>query len=207
MRRQVFHAYDTGTNAAGELRFCPRCGTACVSARAGGRVRPHCPECSYVHYRNPTTGVAIVVMRDGHALLGQRAATATFGGQWAFPAGFIEFDEDFLTAARREAKEETGLDVAVTGILNVTFNYLTKHLHALVVAVAATPTGGVLRAGDDLCALRWVSPSGPFPPLAYEADAALLQVLASGAVPHIPVDTRYATPGFPVDLPTSSRAP
>jgi len=192
-RRQVFRAYDATADAADDLRFCPRCGAVCVGACAGGRVRPRCPECSYVHYRNPTAGVAIVVAREGHVLLGKRAAAATFGGKWAFPAGFIEFDEDFLTAARREAKEETGLDVAVTGILNVTSNHLTRHLHALVVAVAATPIGGTMTAGDDLCALRWVPLGGPFPPLAYEADAALLQLLASGAVPHIPVDARYAT--------------
>jgi 8-oxo-dGTP diphosphatase len=115
-----------------------------------------------------------------------------FGGRWAFPAGFIEFDEDFLSAARREAKEETGLDVTVSGILNVTFNYLTDTLHALVVAVAARPVGGTLAAGDDLSEVRWLPLGGPFPPLAYAADAELLRLLAGGLVPCLPVDPRYA---------------
>jgi 8-oxo-dGTP diphosphatase len=155
-------------------------------------VRPHCRVCGYVHYHNPAPGVAIVVTESDQVLLGKRVATAPCGGRWAFPAGFIEFDEDFLTAARREAKEETGLDIAVTGILNVTSNYLSTALHALVVAVAARPAGGTLAAGDDLSEVQWMPLAGPFPPLAYEADAELLRVLARGVAPWLPVDPRYA---------------
>lgn len=199
--RQVFYAYDAAGNLESADRcFCPRCGAACISDRAAGRLRPRCPACRYVHYRNPSPGVAIVVLQGGRVLLGRRVAAARFGGQWGLPAGFIEFDEDFLTAARREAKEETGLDIEVTGILNVTSNYLAKTLHALVIAVAARPVGGGLAAGDDLCELRWVSVEGPFPPLAYAADAELLERLASGVVRPLPVDARYAAAACPPGL-------
>ncbi len=191
-RRQVFHAYE-GNGGTDDRRFCPRCGALSVRDQVGGRVRPLCPQCRYVHYRNPAPGVAVVVTQEDQVLLGQRVSDAAFGGRWSFPAGFIEFDEDFLTAARRETKEETGLDVEVTGILNVTFNYLTHALHALVVAVSATPVGGALTAGDDLCDLCWVPVGGPFPPLAYDADAELLRLLAGGSLPRLPVDARYAT--------------
>jgi 8-oxo-dGTP diphosphatase len=191
--RQVFHAYDMAGSARDTgLRFCPRCGARCVRDHAGGRLRSRCPHCGYIHYRNPAPGVAVVLMEDGCVLLGRRAAGARWAGRWGLPAGFIEFDEDFLTAARREAKEETGLEIEVTGILNVTFNYLAASLHALVVAVAARPVGGALAAGDDLCELRWLPLEGPFPPLAYEADAELLQRLAGDGVRHLPVDARYA---------------
>ena len=192
--RQVFCAYDENTTAASSgCCFCPRCGAACVAngARRGKRVE--CPECQLVQYRNPAPGVAVVVTQDSCVLLGRRAPGAVFGGQWAFPAGFIQFDEDFLSAARRETREETGLEVEVTGILSVSSNFLSAALHALVVAVAARPVGGTLRAGDDLCDLCWVLVTGPYPPLAYEADAHLLRGMARGSLPVLPVDRRYAT--------------
>jgi ADP-ribose pyrophosphatase YjhB (NUDIX family) len=192
-RKQVFRAYPGEAGALVEpMGFCRRCGHGCGMETVAGRNRPGCGRCGYVHYRNPTPGVAVVISECGRVLLGRRRRQARYGGLWALPAGFVEFEEDFLTAARREAREETGLDVEVTGILNVSSNHLAPDLHALVVAIAAHPVGGTLTAGDDLCALAWVAVAGPFPPLAYEADAELLALLGGGAVPVLPADERYA---------------
>jgi 8-oxo-dGTP diphosphatase len=189
--RQVFHAYDPQRDGnADACRFCPRCGATCAPDHVGGRLRQRCGTCGYVHYRNPPGAVAVVVLQDGHVLLGRRRPATTFGGKWAFPAGFIEFDEDFLAAAQRETKEETGLDIVVTGILNVTSNHLQPSLHALVVGVAARPIGGALLAGDGFCAVRWVRLDGPLPALAYEADADLLRVLQAGGAAMLPVHPR-----------------
>ena len=193
-RRQVFHAYDpVGNTGADGLRFCPRCAAPCVSGHVGGRARPVCPACTYVHFRNPAPGVSVAVRDGQRVLLGKRIERVPFGGKWGLPAGFIEFDEDFLSAAHREVKEETGLDVEVTGILNVTSNYLSDQLHSLVIALAAQPVGGQLAAGDDFSEVQWLPLAGPFPPLAYHADADLLQLLNVGAAPPLPVDARYAT--------------
>ena len=42
-------------------------------------------------------------------------------GTWAPPGGHVEFDESFEETARREAKEETGLDIT-----NIRFGALTN---------------------------------------------------------------------------------
>jgi 8-oxo-dGTP diphosphatase len=192
LRRQVFRSYE-GPPSGDVARYCPRCAGACDSILVSGRLRPSCGYCGHIQFRNPLPGVAIAIRDRDRVLLGKRCDELPFGGAWALPAGFIEFDEDFLTAARREACEETGLEVRITGVLNVSTNYLTERLHTLVIAVGAVPVGGELRPSDELSDLRWFAPAGALPPLAYEADRALLCALASASAPFLPVDDRFAS--------------
>jgi 8-oxo-dGTP pyrophosphatase MutT (NUDIX family) len=66
----------------------------------------------------------VLIEKDGQVLLGQRSGS--YGaGKWGLPQGFIEFDEDFLSAAIREVKEETGLDVEIRSIISVVSNFLS----------------------------------------------------------------------------------
>jgi len=58
-----------------------------------------------------TVDAVIFAERAGvkHLLLVQRK-NPPFQDEWALPGGFVEIDEDLETAARRELKEETGID-------------------------------------------------------------------------------------------------
>jgi ADP-ribose pyrophosphatase YjhB (NUDIX family) len=191
--RQVFHAYDpSGNSGLEELRFCPRCGRACEPRDVGGRARPACPACGFVHFRNPATGVAVLVLDGGRVLLGRRHGTRNRPGFWALPGGYVEFDEDFLTAARREVREETGLEVEVRAIVNVSSSYLSRDLHALTVVLASVPTGGTLRPDDGLDRVEWFPRAGPFPPLAFDADAYILERHHELPDLGIPADPRFA---------------
>jgi len=66
-------------------------------------------------YPHPAVSVDIVVFtvkaRALNVLLIRRGAEP-FRGRWALPGGFVEIDEGLEQAARRELKEETGVDVA-----------------------------------------------------------------------------------------------
>lgn len=59
----------------------------------------------------PRVGVAVVLLRDGKLLLGQRVS-AHGVGTWAPPGGYLEFGESLEACARREVREETGLVIA-----------------------------------------------------------------------------------------------
>jgi ADP-ribose pyrophosphatase YjhB (NUDIX family) len=146
-----------------------------------------------VRFRNPSPGAVILIERDGQVLLGRRSGKVGTG-QWGLPMGFIEFDEDFLTAAIREVKEETGLDVEIRSILSVVSNFLSPRLHSLAVVLLARVIGGELEAGDDLEAVEWFPLAGPLPEMAFEADAHICERVYRTRLEGAPVDPRYAVP-------------
>ena len=134
----------------------------------------------------------VLIEKDGNVLLGKRKGA--FGkGQWGLPQGYIEFDEDFLTGAIREVKEETGLDVDIRSILNVVSNQLTPKLHTLAIVLLASVTGGELCADDDIETLEWISLSGPLPEMAFEADTFIIERYQKmGREGGLPVDPDFA---------------
>lgn len=59
--------------------------------------------------------IAAVVQRGGKLLVCRRPMDKRHGGLWEFPGGKLEPGEDYTTAARRELKEELGLDLVSLG--------------------------------------------------------------------------------------------
>ena len=59
-------------------------------------------------YRNPIPTVDIIIEIDDGIVLVKRK-NPPYG--WALPGGFVDWGETLEHAAKREAKEETGLDV------------------------------------------------------------------------------------------------
>ena len=134
-----------------------------------------------------------MIEKDGFVLLGKRKG-AYGEGKWGLPQGYIEFDESFLSAAIREVKEETGLDVEIRSILNVVSNLLSPRLHTLAIILLASFKTGEPRAGDDVETLEWVPLSGPLPEMAFEADEHIIaryqKMKLEGG---LPVDPNFAS--------------
>ena len=137
-------------------------------------------------------GVVVLIEKGECILLGQRGGG--YGkGNWGLPQGYIEFDENFLTAAIREVKEETGLDVEIRSILNVVSNLLSPRLHTLAIVLLAGAVAGELCAGDDLTALERIPFSGPLPKMAFEADEWIIdRYQKSKYTEGLPVDPNFA---------------
>ncbi|MCA9581701.1 MAG: 8-oxo-dGTP diphosphatase MutT [Myxococcales bacterium] len=70
----------------------------------------------------PVLVAAAVIERDGAILLTQRLAGAHLAGLWEFPGGKVEEGEDPTNTVVRECREECGIEIAVNGILDVTFH-------------------------------------------------------------------------------------
>ena len=69
------------------------------------------------HPRNPTPTVDVVIHVAGRGIVLVERKNPPPG--WALPGGFVDYGESCEAAARREAKEETGLDVVLTGLWGV----------------------------------------------------------------------------------------
>ncbi len=187
--RQVYRAYDPQQPPPVEsFRYCPRCRAELSLQQVETRLRSVCPQCGFIHYQNPAPAVSVLIMKGDQVLLGKRANDPG-KGKWATPSGYIEYEDDFLSTALREAKEETGLEVAVTAILNVASSFLSPRFHFFGVYLLAEALGGELTPGDDMLEVAWFSPAEPLPELAFEEDAEILEAYAQERLARLPVNT------------------
>lgn len=70
----------------------------------------------YEYY--PFVVVGVIIERDGKILLVQEAGGVE-QGQWNQPAGWLDKGEDPVAGAKREAQEETGLQIEITDFLGI----------------------------------------------------------------------------------------
>jgi ADP-ribose pyrophosphatase YjhB (NUDIX family) len=94
------------------LRFCPLCGAAVVRRVVARDMREHpvCSECGFVCYLHPKIVAVTIPVRDGRVLA---------HGLWTFPGGYVDWGESVAEAARREMREEVGLDLDPAGLVGI----------------------------------------------------------------------------------------
>ena len=138
-----------------------------------------CPKCSFIHWRNPGVGAAVVVFDDdGKLLLVKRAPGATRSGLWSIPAGFVDYGEEIRNAAARELREETGLEADVGDVVWVASNFHDPTKLTVGIWFEGRVTGGALEAADDAEEAAFFS-LDDLPPMAFETDVAYLRSLGA----------------------------
>jgi 8-oxo-dGTP diphosphatase len=96
---------------------CPRCATA-------GEQPLTCERCGWRWYSNPKPAAAVLLERQAEGasepsvLLLKRAVEPGFG-EWDLPAGYLDAGESFEMAARRETREESGIEVELLSLSGV----------------------------------------------------------------------------------------
>jgi ADP-ribose pyrophosphatase YjhB (NUDIX family) len=138
-----------------EYRFCPRCagGLEGRVIKEGEPERLVCGECGFVLYLGPKLVVGAIFELDGGIVLIQRAIEPGYG-KWTFPGGFVERGEVAEAAAEREALEEAGVEIEVTGIVGL---YTYEDQVPAIAVFAARATGGEPAPLDETLDVR------PFP--------------------------------------------
>jgi 8-oxo-dGTP pyrophosphatase MutT (NUDIX family) len=106
----------------------------------------------------PTWYFVLVVVRLGHRFLAVREAK--HGQLWYLPAGRIEPGESILQAAVRETLEETGVPIAVEGLLRLEHtpsDYGAARVRVIVVARPADDTPPKCQPDDDSLEAAWLT--------------------------------------------------
>src|SRR5215208_6628654 len=99
----------------------------------------------------PNLAVNIAVLQEGKILLTQREDFET----WILPSGGVEDGESIAQAAIRETKEETGLDVQLTGLIGI-YSRLGSWSNGYMVLFAAKPVGGEIKCQEgETIAVEW----------------------------------------------------
>jgi 8-oxo-dGTP diphosphatase len=97
---------------------------------------------------------------------------------WAIPGGFVDVGESVEQAARREAQEETALDVTLVALVGV-YSEPTRDPRGHTVSVVyLCEARGMPRAQDDAAAVGIFSPDRLPANLAFDHDRILADYLA-----------------------------
>ncbi len=137
-------------NAHNGYRFCPFCKTELIEAKLDGMTRLKCADsaCDFIYYQNPVPAAGAILVEEGKILLVKRAHPPAIG-DWCIPAGYMEWNEHPEETAIRELKEETGLDIKLTGFFEVYSGDDDPRSNAVLILYLADRVGGKLEAMDD----------------------------------------------------------
>jgi 8-oxo-dGTP diphosphatase len=156
-----------------EINFCMRCGGPLTQAERFGRLRPVCQACGWVYFADPKVAAAALIVKDGQVLLVRRA-NDPLRGLWTLPAGFVDAGEDPAQAVVRECLEETGLQVRVTGLLDVIAGQEHPRGSHILIVYRVEILSGQLAAADDVDGAGFF-PLEHLPPLAFASTQRILK--------------------------------
>ncbi|MDI6643808.1 MAG: NUDIX hydrolase [Methanobacteriaceae archaeon] len=92
----------------------------------------------------------MVLFLDNKSIILIKRKNKPFRGYWALPGGFVDYGETVESAVIREAKEETGLDINIEGIIGIYSNpERDPRGHVVSICFLGSPDNGKLKADTD----------------------------------------------------------
>ncbi|MBU6323698.1 MAG: NUDIX domain-containing protein [Patescibacteria group bacterium] len=134
--------------------------------------------------KRPQIGIGVMIQNEKcEVLMGLRKGSHG-AGEWAFPGGKLEFGETAQETARREAREEVGLEVGDLALISVAdeMRYLEsdgKHFVNLTFRARAYTGEPRVMEPEKVAEWRWF-PLSALPKDVFESSALALRNLEEG---------------------------
>ena len=133
-----------------KFRYCTECASPLTQRDATEYVCGN----GHEYWNEPHGSVCVAVLHDGQVLLARRGIEPR-KGKYVLPGGFVDFDETPYEAARREMREETGLECPELDLLEVHTIRYRENEASLSIVFHARHWHGEPHAGDDAAELAW----------------------------------------------------
>ena len=137
-----------------------------------------CPQCGSLvsRYRNPFPTVDIVIELEDKGIVLIQRGKEPYG--WALPGGFVDYGESLEEAAKREALEETSLDVELVRQLGAYSAPDRDPRHHAISVVFLARAKGEPSARDDAQDVGVFDGKNMPSPLAFDHDKILADYFA-----------------------------
>jgi len=110
----------------------------------------------------PIVAVGAIVVEKGRVLMARRGKEPSYG-LWSVPGGAVHLGEDLKAAARREIREELGIEVELTDVIEI-LERVTRdaegrvQYHYVVVDYLARRADGEPTSSPEALEVRWIAP-------------------------------------------------
>lgn len=136
--------------------------------------------------KRPQVGVGVMIMNDKNEVLMGLRKGSHGSDTWSFPGGHLEFGEKIFDTAKREVKEECGLDVSEFKLISVydELDHMEKYgKHLVNIGVKAEYQGGEpqLNEPDRFYEWKWF-PANSLPENIFPMSRIMLRNYTSNVI-------------------------
>ena len=144
-------------------KYCHWCGCALVIKALNESDKHYCDNCDRFIFEDPKLAVVVLASKKDKLLLVKRAIEPKLG-KWSFPSGYVDLGESVESAALREVKEETGMEIKINFLVGV---YSSSTRPLVLLAYGAEVSGGNVKLNHEVLDVEYFSPNSlpdmPFP--------------------------------------------
>lgn len=99
-----------------------------------------------VKNKRPKVGLGVIIYNNNNEILLLKRKGAHGEGDWSFPGGHLEFGESWIECARRETKEEAGINIKNIIFFSATNDIFEKEdKHYITIEMKAKLQSGIAK--------------------------------------------------------------